>query len=334
MSRSASGRWMRALAPAGLALLMTFAQPTPAHSNSETASAQEPDVRMTVTNLAQPGLESSDPQPPFELVTRGSCGTVFTAKQANSGRSKCRRGTWQPTGASAWEPALAFAFGDRIQLRFDQPMRRVRYSSTTDGPASLTPQYRRGWEDRQLLAPADAVATSDPHVWEILLPDPMETLITRTGATFSVVARDESRARAFAFSLRSPRPDRFGSSECVQAWYSPRDASTTCTPRGGMPLLAGVSVATGNARLNRAHVRVGIRTLHGAIARVSVLHRGRRVGRGRALMEPSRPQVVAVRLTRSFRSLLRRTKVASVRLTVRACYDICRAAIRTIRIRR
>ena len=215
-----------------LVLSVVLAAVTPTAANAAP-------TRLTVTNLAQPGLESELPQPPVTSLARGSCDTPFSAHEANTGLTHCGPGSW-PADDGNWGPEVAVAGGDRLTLSFDSPPHQVRYAATTRFPRGLLDPAGQPYPNKDAITARDAQPSADPRVWIVDLPR-FEGLETAghspwSGYTLPIVARTADEWRNFAASIRSPRPMRYGRSLC-DFYTNPGEFFPGCVlPPGGRPV--------------------------------------------------------------------------------------------------
>ena len=167
------------------------------------AAALAVPAQLSVTNLAQPGLESEVPQPPALVSARGSCATPYSAQEANTGMSPCAPGSW-PGPEGDWRPRVGVAGRDQLELAFDDPAEEVRYSSTSNFPRGLVNPAGQPHPNVDIITARGAQPTSDARVWTVPLPR-FDNPPAGTPLTFSVVARAGTSWRNFAFLIQGPR---------------------------------------------------------------------------------------------------------------------------------
>jgi hypothetical protein len=204
-------------------------------------------MSVVVSNLGQPGLESTVPQPPVITTDRGGCANVFDADQAN-GVAECPAGTW-PAPDAGWGPGVDVSAGDTLQLSFSSGVSAVTVAVTSQLPlGGLTDPSGVHHLNVNLLGPQPATPTSDPLVWSVAIPDP--TLITRQAmgapAPFSIVATDAQGSHDFALSVLSPRYDN-EATHCGAPGHPMPQGCPIPTPPG-LPLIGGPPPPTSRTR--------------------------------------------------------------------------------------
>ena len=206
------------------------------------AAASAVPTQLTVTNLAQPGLPSAVPQAPVSVAARASCGTPYSAQEANTGISPCSPGSWpaNPGAGGAnpdWRPQVSIAGGDRLQLTFDAPAEQVRYAATTNFPKGFTNPAGQPHLNADIITSRDAEATTDAKVWMVQLPllRFQDTgFYPGTEFTFPVVARVGTTWRNFALSIRAPRFND-PRTQCGIFWSTDNVDPGCLMPPGGPP---------------------------------------------------------------------------------------------------
>lgn len=304
------------------------------------AAAAAVPAALTVSNLAQPGLESDVPQPPVSLAARRSCATPFSAQEANSGSSPCAPGSWPAPGGD-WGPEVRVAGEDRLRLQLDAPAEQLRYASTTNFPRGLVNPAGQPHPNVDIITARDAQPTSDARMWTVQLPrfdDPGHP--PGTGFTFSVTGRVGTTWRNFAFSIRGPRwnnhqtrcgyywnPDQFDRTMCIFNYLpGPPPGLGATTPDRRPPSLR-LRVPRRQRVLARRQALVYARCDEPCKVKVTGrLRVGRRSFKLRTTSKPSAPgkrALLRVRLTsvaarRALRRALRRHQRATIVLGARA----------------
>ena len=276
------------------------------------AGAEAAPTRLTVTNLAQPGMESEVPQPPVSATARGTCDTPFSAQEANSGVSPCPPGSWPGPGGD-WRPEVSVAGGDRLRLVFVTRVEQVRYAATTNYPPWLLNPVGQRHLNQDAVPAREAQPTDDPHVWTIDLPRFDATGHSPWGGyTFPGVARAGTDWRNFVLSIAAPRPMRYGRALC-DFWSNPGDFFAGCLlPPGGPPInlavpdrrppALAVRIPAGQRALRRrgvvAYARCDERCSVGLSVRIRVGRRSYRLRYTRKAATAGRRIRMQARLTR------------------------------------
>lgn len=157
---------------------------------------------VEVVNAAQPGLVSSQPQPPVSLSARGSCGSVYTPEEADGGPSPCAEGSWPAAAGDGWGPQIEVAGGDVLVLRFDAPATEVEISSTTKFPPGLTDPDGRAVRNAWIVPRVPAAPTDDPARWTVRLPDRIDAPVAARRSRSSL---GQWTARATSRAVSAPR---------------------------------------------------------------------------------------------------------------------------------
>jgi hypothetical protein len=269
---------------------------------------------VAVSDLGQPGMVSTVPQPPLGLVSRGSCSEPRTLAEANGGGSPCPGGTW-PASGQYWAPQLRVASGDTVAFDFATEPDQVLVVATTNFPPNATAPDPTNVE----FGPIEAQVTDDPKRWVATVPSLEHAVPVSTApASVAVTAIGDTGAENYALSFMTPRFAEHGS-DCGNAWFVPGPPGFICphkalppgVPWGFLVSMPDATVPTVKLTelagvLRRRAVRLGVRASVAGTLRVRLSWRGRVLGRGTRQLARGGKVTVRIRTSKREAAVLRR----------------------------
>lgn len=199
---------------------------------------------VVVTNLGQPGMVSTVPQPPETVVSRGTCREARTLEEANGAASPCPAGTW-PVPGSAWGPSVEVVRGDVLALDFETAPDDVRVALTSNHPVGLmTPPYPgdgpgdpgRPGDPVPNVAYGPAAVMRDPDSaprWLVTVPDDGRSSWAHLPMYAALSVRTAEGGDNHVLTLSPGRWVAYGS-DCGEIWRDP-GAPTPFCPRDIVP---------------------------------------------------------------------------------------------------
>lgn len=317
----------------GLAGRMVVSACCAAMTVAAPGSAWAAPQRLTVSDVAQPGLESTVPQGPVEAVGRGACSATYLVGEANGGPSSCP-GVW-PLPDASWGPRVDVASGDVLVLRGDVPLESLDVTATTRSQIGLQTPDGTPAPNVALVGPVAASPTGDTREWRLQIYS--LDLRATSGLNVAMVARSDSGDTAFTATMGTPRFDdeqtrcgiTYAGSALAQRGYD-------CTANGAPPGPAPVPfptpmpvptlpakpvrvVLSGVLRLRKTHVLVGLRssTTGRATIRVSDSRGAVLARRSLRVSASTSTRRFQVSITKRARRELKAIKRAQVSVTLR-----------------
>lgn len=284
---------------------------------------------VVLVNRAQPGIESTVPQSPLDLMVRGDCAFARTIDEARGGSSPCPAGTWVPPGGD-WSPTVNVAAGDRLELSFPVAQESVAVVGTSNYPVGLTDPNGMQVQNESLGA-FSVTPAADPRVWAATVPGLDSRARFEGFSAIAVTARGrDGSARNVGFRLQTPRNVDEGT-RCGRAFYSASEPGYHC-PGGGIPPGGGRPPTPGPTPT--APPSLGL-TPPATAAQATVKVTSARIDAAcssmRMVVTPSRPGALGFRASIAGRTVARWTRTVQASVTRRMQLPLSRATRNRIR---